>query len=88
MAGLPEGRLACLGDGNKPSMVVLNNGKRRAAGLEPPVRVFDEARGCAAGGCTTRLSRYNPASCCSLHQGWDQQQVSRPRRPRGGAPDR
>jgi hypothetical protein len=70
--GLPEGDLA-LGDGNKPNMIVLNNGKRRAAGLEPPVRVFDEARVCAADGCTTRPSRYSPASCCSLREGWDQQ---------------
>ena len=44
VAGLPEAGLARLGDRNKSSMVVLNHGKRRAAGLEPAVRVVDEAR--------------------------------------------
>jgi hypothetical protein len=37
-------------------MVVLNHGKRRAAGLEPAVRVVDEARVWAADGSTTRPS--------------------------------
>jgi hypothetical protein len=69
-------------------MVVLQNGKRRAVGLEPPVRVFGEARICAADGCTTHLSRYNPARCCSLHQGWDRQQATRSRRRRCCGPDR
>jgi hypothetical protein len=74
--------LACLGGGNKPSMVVLTNGKRRGPGAEPLVRVFGNARTCAADGCSTRLCRYNPARCCTTHQGWDQQQVTRPRRRR------
>jgi hypothetical protein len=68
-------------------MVVLkHDGKRRSPGLVPPVRGFDQARICAADGCTTKLSRYNPAPSCSLHQGWDQQPVTRPRRrPEGSA---
>lgn len=27
-------------------------------------------RRCQAEGCDTRLSRYNPSSTCTLHQGW------------------
>jgi hypothetical protein len=61
-------------------MVVLTSGKRRGPGAEPLVRVFGNARTCAADGCSTRLCRYNPARCCTIHQGWDQQQVTRPRR--------
>jgi hypothetical protein len=72
-----ERGLACFGDGNKRNMVVLRNGKRRSAGLEPPVRIFGQARTCAVDGCATKLSRYNPASCCTLHQGWDQRPVTR-----------
>jgi hypothetical protein len=60
-------------------MVVLTNGKRRGPGAEPLLRVFGSARTCAAEGCSTRLSRYNPARCCTIHQGWDQQRVIRPR---------
>jgi hypothetical protein len=41
-------------------MVVLTNGKRRGPGTEPLVRVFGNARTCAADGCSTQLSRYNP----------------------------
>ena len=61
-------------------MAVLQNGKRRAPGSEPLVRSFGKARTCAADGCTTQLSRYNPARCCSLHRGWDSEQVTRRRR--------
>jgi hypothetical protein len=64
-------------------MVVLRrNGRRRAAGAEPMVRAFGETRTCAEDGCTARLSRYNPARCCAIHQGWDGQVVTRPRRRR------
>jgi hypothetical protein len=74
---------ALLGWGNNPSMVVLRrNGRRRAAGAEPMVRAFGETRTCAEDGCTARLSRYNPARCCAIHQGWDQQEVTRRRRRR------
>jgi hypothetical protein len=61
-------------------MTVLRNGRRRAAGADPMVRAFGEARTCAADGCHTQLSQYNPAQCCTIHQGWDQQQHTRPRR--------
>jgi hypothetical protein len=83
--GLWRGReeFALLGWGNNPSMVVLRrNGRRRAAGAEPMVRAFGETRTCAEDGCTARLSRYNPARCCAIHQGWDGQVVTRPRRRR------
>jgi hypothetical protein len=63
-------------------MVVLTNGKRRGPGTEPLLRVFGNARTCAAEGCSTQLSRYNPARCCAIHHGWDQQRVIRSRRHR------
>jgi hypothetical protein len=78
-----EKSLPCLGGGNNASMVVLRrNGRRRAAGAEPMVRAFGETRTCAEDGCTARLSRYNPARSCAIHQGWDGQEVPRPRRRR------
>jgi hypothetical protein len=61
-------------------MTVLQKHKRRGPGSEPLVRSFGNARTCAADGCTTQLSRYNPARCCSLHRGWDRDQATRPRR--------
>jgi hypothetical protein len=75
------GAFALLGWGNDPSMVVLRrNGRRRAAGAEPMVRAFGETRTCAEDGCTAQLSRYNPARRCAIHQGWDRQRITRPRR--------
>jgi hypothetical protein len=32
------------------------------------IRSFGENRICAAGSCNTRLSRYNPDDCCSIHR--------------------
>jgi hypothetical protein len=82
--GVWRGReeFALLGRGNNPSMVVLRRNGRRAAGAEPMVRAFGETRTCAEDGCTARLSRYNPARCCAIHQGWDQQETTRMRRRR------
>jgi hypothetical protein len=54
--------------------------RRRAPGADPEVRSFGTARTCAADGCQTRLSRYNPDSYCSVHRGWDRQVVTRRRR--------
>jgi hypothetical protein len=72
---------ALLGCGNHASMAVLRrNGRRRAAGADPMVRAFGETRTCAEGGCPAQLSRYNPARRCAIHQGWDRQVVTRPRR--------
>jgi hypothetical protein len=61
-------------------MAVLREGQRRGPNSEPLVRSFGNARTCAADGCATQLSRYNPAHCCYLHQGWDREPVTRPRR--------
>ena len=66
--------------GDNASMAVLWEGKRRGPNSEPLVRSFGNARTCAADGCGTQLSRYNPARCCYLHQGWDREPVTRPRR--------
>ncbi|HZD38981.1 MAG TPA: hypothetical protein VE664_10100 [Actinomycetes bacterium] len=57
--------------------------RRRAAGADPEVRSFGTRRTCAADGCETALSRYNPDSYCSVHRGWDRQVVSRQRRDSG-----
>ena len=54
--------------------------RRRAPGADPVVRSFGSARTCAADGCETKLSRYNPDSYCSVHRGWDRQVVTRRRR--------
>jgi hypothetical protein len=54
--------------------------RRRAPGADPEVRSFGEARVCAANGCETQLSRYNPDSFCSVHRGWDRQVITRRRR--------
>ena len=54
--------------------------RRRAPGADPEVRSFGEARVCAADGCRTHLSRYNPDSYCSVHRGWDRQVITRRRR--------
>jgi hypothetical protein len=54
--------------------------RRRAPGADPAVRSFGAARTCAADGCETRLSRYNPDTYCSVHRGWDRQVVTRRRR--------
>ena len=72
--------LACSAVGDAPSMTVLKEGRRRGPNAEPPVRSFGNARTCAADGCATRLSRYNPAPCCYRHEGWDLEQRTRPRR--------
>src|SRR5215211_7818613 len=55
-------------------------GRRRGPNSEPLVRSFGNTRTCAADGCDTQLSRYNPARCCYLHEGWDLEPVTRPRR--------
>jgi hypothetical protein len=69
-----------LWQGDTPSMTVLKRG-RRGPGSAPLVRSFGTTRTCAVDGCDTQLSRYNPASCCYRHQGWDLEPVTRPRRP-------
>ena len=56
--------------------------RRRAPGADPEVRSFGLERTCAADGCETQLSRYNPDSYCSVHRGWDRQVVTRRRRAR------
>jgi hypothetical protein len=54
--------------------------RRRAPGADPEVRSFGVRRVCAADGCQTTLSRYNPDTYCSVHRGWDRQVVHRQRR--------
>ena len=63
-------------------MTVQQKAKRRAVGSDPLVRSFGNARTCAVDGCTTQLSRYNPARGCSVHRGWDRGEATRPRRRR------
>jgi len=55
--------------------------RRRAPGADPEVRSFGNARVCAAEGCETALSRYNPDDYCSVHRGWDKRISTRRRRP-------
>jgi hypothetical protein len=46
------------------------------------VRAFGDGRVCAARDCQTKLSRYNPDDCCSIHQ----VQAPGPERRRGDYP--
>jgi len=64
-------------DGEQPAAA---RARRRAPGADPEVRSFGTERVCAAEGCQTRLSRYNPDTYCSVHRGWDRQVVRRQRR--------
>jgi hypothetical protein len=59
--------------------------RRRPPGADPEVRSFGRSRICAAEGCQTRLSRYNPDEYCSVHRGWDRQVITRKRRNDGEA---
>lgn len=65
------------GDANGPTAAPT---RRRAPGADPEVRSFGKARVCAAEGCETKLSRYNPDEYCSVHRGWDRQVITRRRR--------
>jgi hypothetical protein len=64
-------------DGEQPAGA---KSRRRAPGADPEVRSFGTERVCAADGCQTALSRYNPDTYCSVHRGWDRQVVRRQRR--------
>jgi hypothetical protein len=64
----------------EPEEPTANPARRRAPGADPAVRSFGQARTCAAEGCETRLSRYNPDSFCSVHRGWDRRVVTRRRK--------
>jgi len=64
-------------DGEQP---VGPKSRRRAPGADPEVRSFGTERVCAADGCQTTLSRYNPDTYCSVHRGWDRQVIRRQRR--------
>ena len=75
----PEDTSTAAPEGEAPSPVAAPT-RRRAPGADPAVRSFGAARTCAAEGCETRLSRYNPDSYCSVHRGWDRQVVTRRRR--------
>jgi hypothetical protein len=54
--------------------------RRRAVGADVPVRSFGRRRVCDAPGCQAYLSSYNPATRCSLHDGWDRELKTRARR--------
>jgi hypothetical protein len=75
----PENTSAAEPEGEAASPVAAPI-RRRAPGADPAVRSFGAARTCAAEGCETRLSRYNPDSFCSVHRGWDRQVINRRRR--------
>jgi hypothetical protein len=64
----------------EPTATPATPARRRAPGADPAVRSFGKARTCAAEGCETRLSRYNPDSFCSVHRGWDRQVMTRRRK--------
>ena len=75
----PEETLAAEPEGEDRGPVAAPT-RRRAPGADPVVRSFGSARTCAADGCQTKLSRYNPDSYCSVHRGWDRQVITRRRR--------
>lgn len=53
----------------------------RMSKLEPGDRLdeFGTARQCTAAQCSAVLSRYNPASTCSVHRGWRNEPQTRRR---------
>jgi hypothetical protein len=61
-------------------MSALGTTRRRAVGADVPVRSFGRRRVCEAPGCQAYLSSYNPAARCYLHNGWDREPKTRPRR--------
>jgi len=67
------------GDASPDTEPAAGKSRRRAPGADPEVRSFGESRICAAEGCETELSRYNPDTYCSVHRGWDRQVVHRQR---------
>lgn len=48
--------------GRETRMYKLASGERQEQ--------FGDARRCAAAACGAVLSRYNPATTCSVHRGW------------------
>ena len=72
-------------DGSPDARPAGGKTRRRPPGADPEVRSFGDSRVCAADGCETELSRYNPDSYCSVHRGWDRQVVRRQRRNDGDA---
>jgi hypothetical protein len=71
------------GEGSAEAEHANGRARRRAPGADPEVRSFGTERTCAAQGCETQLSRYNPDTYCSMHRGWDKQVVTRRRRGEG-----
>jgi hypothetical protein len=61
-------------------MNATSTARRRAVGAAVPIRSFGERRVCAAPDCHALLSTYNPAPRCYLHDGWDRDRRTRPRR--------
>jgi hypothetical protein len=61
-------------------MATPSTTRRRAVGADVPVRSFGRRRVCAEADCQVQLSTYNPAPRCYLHNGWDLEPRSRPRR--------
>jgi hypothetical protein len=47
-----------------------------------PLDQVTEERRCAATGCTSLLSRYNPNPTCATHGGWSEESAPRRRRSR------
>lgn len=47
-----------------------------------PLDTVEQSRSCAALGCPTVLSRYNPSDVCAAHAGWRDAEVPRRRRRR------
>jgi hypothetical protein len=76
------GEFACLVGEQSEHGCAMRNGRCAPPAPDPVVRAFGETRTCANDGCTTRLSRYNPAQRCAIHQGWDQQEKTRTRQHR------
>jgi transposase-like protein len=53
----------------------------KALGVDSGISKSEVSRSCAELDAEV-AARYNPARCCTIHQGWDQQEQTRPRRRR------
>lgn len=63
-----------------PARPQLRSARERRLLSGEPLDTAAVGRACAAAGCTTVLSRYNPSDVCAAHAGWRDPELPRRRR--------
>jgi len=77
----PDRRPCCARARGDPAPCTPRPARRSGLARRVPARPRP-CQATAGDGGTTRLSRYNPARRCAIHQGWDQQETTRTRQHR------